>query len=174
MVAPGPVAQLGARLNGIQKVRGSNPLGSTINLNSEVRPQRPGRGTPVGPLQPPYSHGHRAAAAWRRRSAFAWDDATVAVPRVYFRGRIATPDLTSQRTHSCRRLLEGLRHPASVCAARAAATRTTRRKLMAPAAVAAARPSLVSRRPAHERVHRRRDGDCPLPSLSVPNIGLAG
>ena len=25
----GPVAQLGARLNGIQKVRGSNPLGST-------------------------------------------------------------------------------------------------------------------------------------------------
>ena len=27
----GAVAQLGARLNGIQKVRGSNPLGSTKN-----------------------------------------------------------------------------------------------------------------------------------------------
>jgi hypothetical protein len=31
----GPVAQLGARLNGIQEVRGSNPLGSTID--SELR-----------------------------------------------------------------------------------------------------------------------------------------
>jgi uncharacterized protein (DUF433 family) len=28
----GPVAQLGARLNGIQKVRGSNPLGSTLDI----------------------------------------------------------------------------------------------------------------------------------------------
>ena len=30
----GPVAQLGARLNGIQKVRGSNPLGSTTYSKS--------------------------------------------------------------------------------------------------------------------------------------------
>src|SRR4029077_3237074 len=34
----GPVAQLGARLNGIQKVRGSNPLGSTKFLNSDLAP----------------------------------------------------------------------------------------------------------------------------------------
>jgi hypothetical protein len=34
------VAQLGARLNGIQKVRGSNPLGSTFcNLTREVPPR---------------------------------------------------------------------------------------------------------------------------------------
>ncbi len=28
---PGPIAQLGARLNGIEKVEGSNPSGSTYN-----------------------------------------------------------------------------------------------------------------------------------------------
>src|SRR5437016_11517526 len=31
----GAIAQLGERLNGIQKVRGSNPLSSTTSLNAE-------------------------------------------------------------------------------------------------------------------------------------------
>ena len=35
-LARGPVAQLGARLNGIQKVRGSNPLGSTSVLSQDI------------------------------------------------------------------------------------------------------------------------------------------
>ena len=54
----GPVAQLGARLNGIQKVRGSNPLGSTRLALSESLADRfvlrEARGNPVG-------------AAWERR-----------------------------------------------------------------------------------------------------------
>ena len=39
----GAVAQLGARLNGIQKVRGSNPLSSTNTLRRWRRPERFGR-----------------------------------------------------------------------------------------------------------------------------------
>jgi hypothetical protein len=54
----GPVAQLGARLNGIQKVRGSNPLGSTRLAFSESLADRiefrEARGNPVG-------------ATWERR-----------------------------------------------------------------------------------------------------------
>src|SRR5450759_2228077 len=37
----GPVAQLGARLNGIKKVRGSTPLGSTLFLNTKSAFGRP-------------------------------------------------------------------------------------------------------------------------------------
>jgi hypothetical protein len=48
----GPVAQLGARLNGIQKVRGSNPLGSTKFLNSNWVRSLSGRVTPGRPMTP--------------------------------------------------------------------------------------------------------------------------
>jgi hypothetical protein len=34
----GPIAQLGARLNGIEKAEGSNPSGSTKSLGRSIRP----------------------------------------------------------------------------------------------------------------------------------------
>jgi hypothetical protein len=45
----GPVAQLGARLNGIQEVRGSNPLGSTKVIVGVF--------LPVGQVEPVVSGG---------------------------------------------------------------------------------------------------------------------
>src|SRR3954470_24006248 len=66
----GPVAQLGARLNGIQEVTGSIPVRSTILRSRELTPKRELRlGEP--------SEGCRAEAAPPRRRPAEIDDAQI-------------------------------------------------------------------------------------------------